>query len=107
MERQLGARSEQAPDGELHPLLTLGGLGELGEFGAVHRQRGHIPPLRPGRLLHQPLLDVQEPQQDLHLCVVRTLGQQLGLRLRQLLVVNGRVRGWHQHAELEPGLVLP
>ncbi len=113
MEGQFGACPRQVGDGQVRAFLALGGLGELRELGAAHGQRGNVPPLCPsgwgwpGRFLHQALLDVQEPQLDLHARPGDAFRQDLGLRRGRLVGVHVRVRGRHQHAELEPGLVLP
>jgi|GEM_PF-3499930 hypothetical protein len=64
-----------------------------------------IPGLRRDSL-HDPALQLQEPDQDEDLRVVRALSQALSLAGRDFLRVNARVAGRHQHAELEPDLVL-
>ena len=95
--------------GQLGVLFPLGGLGEPGELGAVHGQRRDVGPRLAGVRggpLHGPPLDVQEPDQDLYGRVVPGLGQALGLRRRRLERVHRGVGGRHQHAELEPDLVL-
>ncbi len=99
---------EQRGNGRGDPLLTLGSLVPGGVLGAVHVQGADVMQLARLRrhALHKPALQLQEPDQDSDLGVISALEHALGLAGRWLVRVHRRVARRHQHAELEPDLVL-